>query len=150
MNETTVTVIGNLVDDPKLRTTDSGHDLAAFRVASTARRPDSQTGRYADAGSLFLSVTCWRALAGNVTASLRKGDPVIVTGRLTTRTYEKDGQKRSVCEIEALAVGPDLARGTAAFRRMPRGTAPETRAAAEPAPGPEHLPEPVPDLVGAG
>ena len=120
MNETTVTVVGNLVDDPRLRTTDSGVDVAGFRVASTSRRFDRDTRRWVDSASLFLSVTCWRALAGNAVASLRKGDPVVVTGKLATRTYEKDGQVRSVCELEAVAVGPDLARGTAVFRRSPR------------------------------
>jgi single-strand DNA-binding protein len=121
INETIVTMVGNLVEDPKQRTTESGIDLAVFRLASTARRFDAQAGRHVDAGSLFLSVTCWRALAGNVAASLRKGDPVVVTGRLFTRSYEKDGQTRSVVEMEAHAVGPDLARGTAVFRRTPRG-----------------------------
>ena len=127
MNETSVTVVGNLVDDPRLRTTDTGVDVAGFRVASTARRWDRASGRWSDAGPLFLSVTCWRGLAGNAVASLRKGDPVVVTGRLSTRTYEKDGQTRSTCELEALAIGPDLARGTAVFRRSPRiaGTGPE-------------------------
>ena len=122
MNDTTVTVVGNLVDDPRIRTTDSGVDVAGFRVASTSRRYDRDGGRWVDSASLFLSVTCWRALAGNAVASLRKGDPVVVTGRLSTRTYEKDGQVRSVCELEASALGPDLARGTAVFRRTPRGT----------------------------
>ena len=88
MNETSVTLVGNLVHDPRLRTTVSGVDVAGFRVASTARRWDRATGRWSDAGSLFLSVTCWRTLAGNAVASLRKGDPVVVTGRLSTRTYE--------------------------------------------------------------
>lgn len=120
MNETSVTLVGNLVDDPRLRTTETGVDVAGFRVASTARRWDRATGRWSDAGSLFLNVTCWRALAGNAVASLRKGDPVVVTGRLSTRTYEKDGQVRSACELEAIAIGPDLARGIAVFRRAPR------------------------------
>jgi len=122
MNDTTVTVVGNLVEDPRIRTTDSGVDVAGFRVASTSRRYDRDGGRWVDSASLFLSVTCWRALAGNAVASLRKGDPVVVTGRLSTRTYEKDGQVRSVCELEASALGPDLARGTAVFRRTPRAT----------------------------
>ena len=126
MNETSVTVVGNLVDDPRLRTTDTGVDVASFRVASTSRRFDKDAGRWIDSASLFLSVTCWRTLAGNAVASLRKGDPVVVTGRLSTRTYEKDGQVRSTCELEAVAVGPDLARGTAVFRRSPRTATPGT------------------------
>jgi single-strand DNA-binding protein len=120
LNETFVTVVGNLVDDPKLRTIEAGQELASFRIASTSRRFDRDTGRWVDSGQLFLGITCWRTLATNATTSLRKGDPVIVNGKLTTRTYEKDGQTRSVCELEALAIGPDLARGTAVFRRSPR------------------------------
>lgn len=140
MNDTMVTLVGNLVDDPKLHTTDGGAEVAGFRVASTARRFDRAEQRWVDGGSLFLSVSCWRALGANAAASLRRGDPVVVTGRLTTRTYEKDGQTRSVPELEALALGPDLARGTAVFRRAPRA--------------PEDAAEPVekrdPALVGAG
>jgi single-strand DNA-binding protein len=113
-------VVGNLVEDPKLRTIEAGQDVASFRIASTSRRFDRDSQRWIDSAQLFLGVTCWRALAGNATASLRKGDPVVVTGKLTTRTYEKDGQTRSVCELEALAIGPDLARGTAVVRRSPR------------------------------
>lgn len=143
MNETTVTLVGNLVDDPKVRTTDGGVEVAGFRVASTARRFDRDSGRWVDSASLFLSVTCWRSLAANAVASLRRGDPVVVTGRLSTRTYEKDGQSRSVCELEALAIGPDLARGTAVFRRSPR-PAPDGEAgdgaAAEPAREPAREP----------
>ena len=144
MNETFVTVVGNLVDDPRLRTIEAGKELASFRIASTSRRFDRDTGRWVDSGQLFLGITCWRTLATNATASLRKGDPVIVNGKLTTRTYEKDGQTRSVCELEALAIGPDLARGTAVFRRSPRaaedggGGGTEAVAAAES------------ELVGAG
>jgi single-strand DNA-binding protein len=143
LNETFVTVVGNLVDDPKVRTIEAGQDVAGFRIASTSRRFDKATGRWVDGGQLFLSVSCWRELSANVSVSLRKGDPVIVSGKLTTRTYEKDGQNRSVCELEALAIGPDLARGTAVFRRSPR-------TAEDPAGGSTAA---VPDgsgLVGAG
>jgi len=151
MNETSVTLVGNLVDDPRLRTTETGVDVAGFRVASTARRWDRATGRWSDAGSLFLSVTCWRALAGNAVASLRKGDPVVVTGRLSTRTYEKDGQTRSTCELEAVAIGPDLARGTAVFRRSPRpassGEEPATDSGTVPSGLSEHEPELAPAAV---
>jgi single-strand DNA-binding protein len=143
MNETFVTVVGNLVDDPKLRTIEAGQDVAGFRVASTSRRFDRDSQRWIDSAQLFLAVSCWRALAGNAAASLRKGDPVVVTGKLTTRTYEKDGQTRSVCELEALAIGPDLARGTAVFRRSPR-PAEETGGEAT-ATGPDDA-----RLVGAG
>lgn len=143
MNETSVTVVGNLVDDPRLRSTDAGVDVASFRVASTSRRYDRESRRWVDSASLFLSVSCWRTLAGNAVASLRKGDPVVVTGRLSTRTWEKDGQVRSSCELEAVAVGPDLARGTAVFRRSPRAvTAGPSGDDAEPVPaGADDLPD---------
>jgi single-strand DNA-binding protein len=143
LNETFVTVVGNLVDDPKLRTIEAGKDVASFRIASTSRRFDRESQRWVDSGQLFLGVSCWRELAGNAAASLRKGDPVIVSGKLSTRTYEKDGQTRSVCELEALAVGPDLARGTAVFRRTPKPVEEPAGAPAEP--GAEAS-----QLVGAG
>jgi single-strand DNA-binding protein len=143
MNETTVTLVGNLVDDPRMRVTDAGTEVASFRVASTPRRFDKAEQRWVDGTSLFLSVTCWRQLAVNATTSLRRGDPVVVTGRLSTRTYEKDGQSRSVVEMEAQAVGPDLSRGTTVFTRtvrsdgeVPAGWEPARRRDAE--------------LVGAG
>jgi len=154
MNETIVTVVGNLVDDPRMRTTDGGLAVAGFRVASTARKFEKETGRWVDSASLFLSVTCWRSLAGNVVASLRKGDPVVVSGKLSTRTYEKDGHTRSVAELEALAIGPDLSRGTAVFRRAARqpedsgGGAAGTGSGA--AGGVEEAAAVVPELAGAG
>jgi single-strand DNA-binding protein len=126
VNETIVTVVGNLVDDPTLRQTDSGVEVAGFRVGSTSRRYDRETGRWVDAGTLFLHVTCWRALGANVAASLGKGDPVVVSGRLFTRTYERDGQTRTSYELDALAVGPDLARGRASFQRTARPPVPST------------------------
>ena len=154
MNETSVTVVGNLVDDPKLRRTEGGVDVAGFRVASTSRRFDRDAERWVDSASLFLSVTCWRSLAGNAVASLRKGDPVVVHGRLSTRTYEKDGQVRSTCELEAVALGPDLARGTAVFRRSPRlgiaGSPADPDAPGEPDEADRAEAEPDGELAGAG
>ena len=117
MYETLITVVGNLVDDPKLRSTEGGVEVTGFRIASTARRYDRASDKWVDYGQLFLSVSCWRALAVNVVASLRKGDPVVVSGRLFTRQYERDGQLRSSYEMDAIAVGPDLAKGTASFQR---------------------------------
>jgi single-strand DNA-binding protein len=146
MNETLITVVGNLVDDPKLRTTDSGVEVCSFRVASTARRLDRETGRWVDYGQLFLGVSCWRGLGINVAASLHKGDPVVVSGRLFTRQYERDGQLRSSYEVDAVAVGPDLARGTASFQRVTRPAVPATHAATDEHGVPETPPD---DLVGA-
>ena len=144
MNETLVTVVGNLVDDPRLRTTESGVEVTSFRVASTARRLDRDANRWVDYGQLFLGVSCWRMLGVNVVASLRKGDPVVVSGRLFTRQYERDGQLRSSYEMDAVAVGPDLARGTATFQRT-RSSVPATHSATDERGVPEPLPE---DLVG--
>lgn len=117
MRETTLTVVGNVVDTPQRRKTDGGHSVANFRIASTARRYDRGDGQWIDGDSLFLNVTCWRALAENVDRSVVQGDPVIVTGRLYTRSYEVEGQRRSAYELDAHAVGLDLSRGTAQFTR---------------------------------
>lgn len=131
MYETIVTVVGNVVDTPRLRRTASGVDVANFRVASTARRYDRATGSWADHGTLFLGVSCWRRLGVNVTESLRRGDPVVVTGRLFARSYEVNGQTRTGFEIEAHAVGPDLSRGTAVFQRTGRDAVPHPAVAPE-------------------
>jgi single-strand DNA-binding protein len=122
--ETMVTIIGHLVDNPRLRRTDKGTDVASFRVGSTARKIDKATGEWVDGNKLFVSVSCWRQLATNAVDSLRKGDPVVVFGRLSTKEYEKDGQKRSNFELEANALGHDLSRGTAVFSRMRPDPAP--------------------------
>src|SRR4029453_16442864 len=98
LNETFVTVVGNLVDDPKLRTLEAGQDLASFRTAPTSRRLGADTSARHRCRQLFLGVTGGRRPPGNAAASLRRGAPVIVSGKPPTRTYEKDGQNRSVCE----------------------------------------------------
>ena len=145
MNETFVTVVGNLVDEPKLRVVQGDTEVASFRIASTSRRYDKETAGWIDGGTLFLGVTCWRQLAANlVDSGLHRGDPVVVSGKLSTRSYEKDGQTRSVCELEALALGPDLSRGTATFRRASRPLD-DTTIPAPAATGPE-----LGRLVGAG
>jgi single-strand DNA-binding protein len=120
MYETLVTVVGNAVDAPNRRNLEGGTTVCNFRVASTARRFDRQTGTWIDGDSLFLKVTCWRQLADNVAASVHKGDPIVVTGRVFTKSYEKDGQRRSSYEMEAHSVGHDLARGTSEFIRPQR------------------------------
>lgn len=118
MNQTVITVVGNLVDEPQLRHLDSGIDVTNFRIASTSRRYDRESNTWVDAGTLFLRVTCWRALGSNVAASLRKGDPVVVTGRLQSRTFQREDHQQVRYELDATAVGPDLSRGIALFRRM--------------------------------
>jgi single-strand DNA-binding protein len=117
MKETILTVTGNVVDTPQRRKTEAGHSVASFRIASTERRYDKGNGRWIDGDSLYLKVTCWRALADNVDRSVVQGDPVIVTGRLYTRAYEVEGQRRSSYELEAHALGLDLSRGVADFTR---------------------------------
>jgi single-strand DNA-binding protein len=90
---------------------------AGFRVGSTERRFNAEQGEWVDGDRLFLSVVCWRKLADGVVASLGKGDPVIVSGKLVTRDFEVDGKRRSVVEVDASAVGPDLNRCVADTRR---------------------------------
>jgi single-strand DNA-binding protein len=120
MNDTYVTVVGNAVDSPSARRLENGTTVCNFRVASTARRFDREAGKWADGDSLFLKVTCWRQLADNALQSVFRGDPVVVVGRLFTRSYEVEGQRRSSYEMEAVSVGHDLARGVAEFTRTAR------------------------------
>lgn len=107
-NETAITVVGRVASDVTRRHTTGGASRAGFRIAATERRYNAESGEWVDGNKLFLSVVCWRRLADGVVASLGKGDPVIVTGRLYTRDFEVEGQRRSVMEVEASAVGPDL------------------------------------------
>ncbi|MFG1921456.1 single-stranded DNA-binding protein [Cryptosporangium sp. NPDC048952] len=118
MNETITTIVGNVVDLPVRRVLDSGVSVTSFRVASTARRFDRVTNRWADGESLFLKVTCWRTLSDNTAACVVKGDPVIVTGRLFTRTYEVAESRRASYELEATAIGFDFNRGRGEFTRI--------------------------------
>ena len=117
MNETLVTVVGRVVNDPALRVTSGGARVASFRVASTERRYDRATGGWRDGDTVFWQVSCWRRAADNVVDSLVKGQPVVVHGRLRERSYEVDGQRRTSLEIDASTVGHDLSRGVAQFRK---------------------------------
>jgi single-strand DNA-binding protein len=129
MFDTQVTVVGNLVADPRLTETKDGQPIASFRLASTPRRFDRATGEWKDGDTLFTSVTCWRSLAENVHLSLRKGNSVIVIGRLSVRPYEtKDGDKRQSVDIDAMAVGPELARATTIIKRVERSVQPSIQA----------------------
>lgn len=113
-----MTIVGNVVEDPRCRTTKNGHPVANFRVASTSRRFDREQERFVDNGTLFVTVTCWRALAENVDRSIRKGHPVVVTGRFYMREFRVEEQVRTAYELEATAVGHDLSRGQSAFTRV--------------------------------
>ncbi len=119
--ETVITVVGNLVDDPELRFTPSGAAVANFRIASTPRTFDRQTNEWKDGDALFLSCSVWRQAAENVAESLQKGMRVVVQGRLKSRQYEtREGEKRTVFEIEVEEVGPSLKYATAKVTRATR------------------------------
>jgi len=119
--ETVITVVGNLVDDPELRFTPSGAAVANFRIASTPRTFDKQTNEWKDGDALFLSCSVWRQAAENVAESLQRGMRVVVQGRLKSRTYEtREGEKRTVFEIEVEEVGPSLKYATAKVTRTTR------------------------------
>ena len=119
--DTNITMIGNLVDDPELRFTPSGAAVAKFRVASTPRYLDKNTNEWKDGDSLFLQCNIWRQAAENVAESLTKGMRVIVSGRLKQRSYEtKEGEKRTVFEVEVDEVGPSLRNATAKVTKATR------------------------------
>ena len=119
MFDTYVTVVGNVLTAPEWRrTTQSGTLVANFKVASTARRLDRESGRWVDGNSLRVRVNCWRKLAEGVSSSVMVGDPVVVVGRLYTRDWVDDaGNHRTLYELEAVAVGHDLSRGRGKFLR---------------------------------
>lgn len=123
MYETYATVVGTLITQINKRRLDDGTSVVSFRVASNERRYDRTADDWVDGDTLYVSVTCWRKLAENVHASFVTGDPIVVHGRVYTRSYEKDGQRHSVTEMEAAAVGPDLTRCTAAVTRTRRANA---------------------------
>ena len=119
--ETTITVVGNLTDDPELRFTPSGAAVAKFRVASTPRTLDRQSGEWKDGEPLFLACNIWRDAAEHVAESLQRGARVIVQGRLRQRSYEtREGEKRTVYELEVDEIGPSLRYATAKVQKMSR------------------------------
>ncbi len=119
--ETVITVIGNLTSDPELRFTPSGAAVANFTVASTPRTFDRQSSEWKDGEALFLRCNVWRQAAENVAESLTRGSRVIVSGRLKQRSFEtKEGEKRTVVELEVDEVGPSLRYATAKVQKMQR------------------------------
>ena len=119
--DTIITVVGNLVSDPELRFTPSGAAVANFRIASTPRTFDKQTNTWKDGEGLFLSCSVWRQAAENVAESLQKGMRVIVQGRLVQRSFDtKEGEKRTVVELQVDEVGPSLTWATAKVNRTSR------------------------------
>jgi len=119
-----ITVVGNVVDSPVRRRAGSG-EVTKFRLAATDRYYDSAAGQWVDGDTFYVDVDAWNALGASVSASVFKGDPVLVVGKIATSEYEVDGAKRSRPVIKAAAVGHDLSRGSAVFKRTPRTTATE-------------------------
>ena len=121
MNDTPLTVTGNLVDDPELRFTPSGVAVARFRIASTPRYRDNATGEWKDGDTLFLTCQVWRQAAENVAETLQRGMRAIVTGRLRQRSYEtQEGEKRTVYELQVDEAGPSLRNATAKVTKTAR------------------------------
>jgi single-strand DNA-binding protein len=121
MNETQLTIVGNLVDAPELRFTPAGTAVATFRIASTPRYRDSRSGEWKDGDTLFLTCQVWRELAEHIAESLERGMRAIVTGRLRQRSYEtKEGEKRTVYELQVDEAGPALSRATAKVTKISR------------------------------
>ncbi|AKU15014.1 single-stranded DNA-binding protein [Luteipulveratus mongoliensis] len=120
--DTVITVVGNLTQDPELRFTPSGAAVANFTVASTPRQFDRQTNEFKDGETLFLRCSVWREAAENVAESLGRGSRVVVTGRLVSRTFDtKEGEKRTVMEMQVDEVGPSLRYATAKVNKTQRG-----------------------------
>ncbi|MGW4058986.1 single-stranded DNA-binding protein [Amycolatopsis sp. NPDC004747] len=120
--DTVITVVGNLTSDPELRFTPSGAAVANFTVASTPRTLDRQSGEWKDGEALFLRCNIWRQAAENVAESLTRGARVVVQGRLKQRSFEtKEGEKRTVVELEVDEIGPSLRYATAKVNKVSRG-----------------------------
>ncbi|KUJ67864.1 single-stranded DNA-binding protein, partial [Streptomyces albus subsp. albus] len=119
MNETLVTLVGNAATAVEFRETATG-GMARFRFAVTPRRWDREKQLWADGRTSFYTVWSWRTLAANLAGSVSIGEPLVVHGRLKVREEEQAGQRRTFVDVEAVAVGHDLSRGTAAFRRAAR------------------------------
>lgn len=130
MNDALITVVGFVAMEPHFEVLASGTSLMSLRIGSTPRRFDRDLGQWRDEDPMYLTVNCWRSLADNLqSCELKRGDPVIVTGRLRIREYTKDGDPRFSAQIEATTVGHDLSRGVARFQRSQRSAAgrPEDR-----------------------
>lgn len=120
MRGNVVTLVGNLGADPDYRRTDGGTEIANFRVGCTERRQDRSSGEWADGPTSWWRVACFRGLAANAAASLRRGDRVVVTGTVRVQQWERDGRSGTSLEVVADAVGHDLAWGTSRFERVVR------------------------------
>ena len=127
-NDTIITLVGNLVDDPSLRFAQSGAAVANFTIASTPRAFDKQSNEWKDGDTMFLNCSIWRQAAEHVAESLTKGTRVIVQGRLKSRSYDdREGNRRTVFEVDVEEIGPSLARATAVVTRATGGGKPAPR-----------------------
>lgn len=117
-NDTSITIVGNLTEDPSLRFTASGDAVASFTVASTPRSFDKGRNEWVDGEALFMRCSVWRQHAENIAETLRRGHRVVVHGRLKQRSYEKDGQKRTVVELEVDECAPSLRYATATVSKV--------------------------------
>jgi single-strand DNA-binding protein len=125
VNDSIVTISGNLVDDPQLRVTPRGVPVADFRIASTSRHYDQTAGEWRDGDTVYITCTVWRQAAENVAESLTKSSRVLVTGRLIQRDYQSaSGEKRTVVEIDADDVGASLRTATVQIRKRDRVVSP--------------------------
>ena len=138
MSDTRVTVVGNVVNSPRRVRLQHG-TVTNFRLAATERRFDSATQAWVDGATLWCDVECFNDLGANVSASVSKGDPVIVIGSMTTRSWEGEKGPGSTAQIRASAVGPNLSRGTADFRRTVRSQPAEQQPAPEAGSGEEYV-----------
>jgi single-strand DNA-binding protein len=124
VNDALITVVGFVAAEPRFEVLASGTSLMSLRIGSTPRRYDRDLGQWRDEDPMFLTVSCWRSLADNLqSCELKRGDPVIVTGKLRVREYTKDGERRFSAQIDATTVGHDLSRGVARFQRSQRAVA---------------------------
>ena len=153
MNEAQVVLAGYVAREPKYRKTHNGYSYTSLRVGYTPRRMDRDSGEWSDGGTSFVTVFCWRGLAENVATCVRKGDPVLVKGKLQVRPYtDKDGAKRVAVEVEASSMGHDLNRGVAMFQRAhrPAGDTALAQAASVAPPGEPGTGEPGTGETGPG
>jgi single-strand DNA-binding protein len=120
MNDIITTVIGNAVTDVSLRVTSTGASVASFRIASNSRRFDKSTSSWIDQEPSYLSITAWSQLAENVALSVHKGQPLVVTGKLKVRQWQDADKSGTNVEIDAIAIGHDLNRGTSEFTKVKR------------------------------
>jgi single-strand DNA-binding protein len=157
MNETLVTVVGNVASGVSYKQTPSGVPVANFRMATTERRYDRGAGDWVEGETSWITVVAWRWLATNVVSSVNKGDPVVVNGRLRVREWGEEDKRRTVVEIDARSVGHDLSRGTSAFRwavrakseLVPGGSGDSIGSSAAPASVEEAVPEWIVEALAA-